>query len=71
MGCVLLVPSLLFGSLCSEIIWFERAGLAHSHVLEFVLLSSEKLGGYIGLRQMKEYNLGLKTGMGSISYLSQ
>lgn len=71
MSCVLLVPLLLFGSLCSKIIWFGRAGLAHSHMLEFVLLSSEKVGGYIGFRQMKEYNLGLKSGMGSISYLSQ
>lgn len=59
------------GSLCSEIMWFERADLAHSHVLEFVLLSFEKIGGYIGLRQMKEHNLALKTGMGSISYLSR
>lgn len=37
----------------------------------FVLLHSEKVGRYIGFRQVKEYNLGLRTGMGSISYLNQ
>jgi len=70
-SCVLLVPSLLFGSLCSQIIWFGRASLAHTRALEFVLLSSEKVGRYVGFRQMKEHNLGLKTGMGSVSYLSR
>lgn len=30
----------------------------------FVLLHSEKVGRYIGFRQVKEYNLGLRTGMG-------
>lgn len=50
---------------------FERAGLAHSPHSGFLLLHSEKAGKYIGFRQMKEYNLGLKTGMGSISYLNQ